>query len=262
MTPIPPCGSGYCTQLQGRIDVICHEMDRQPGSPILVEKDGKTCYCTCYAQGGGEYSPLAAVAIPEWNTVPMGEIVQGTTKVLAADTSLVFMSYVAQYASTAALRQMENSVRVGYYANGQVRSAFVLASAPFLLHGTKTLCRADRLKMTDKLIDADGLPVTITSIQTGTFNGTVAGVATKLEVPGPSYRGHLIVVDYVVVGDDAVEVSAATEHDDRPVVGSAEWKRENDVPAAELVRAPVTLPNGAFHPAEYYHVNVPEHASD
>jgi len=191
---------------------------------------------------------------------PIGMVQQGVTKVLAADTSLHFMEYVAQYAEVYKPPTTSNTVQLIYVAGGAPRAVVALGSAPYLLHGSRSLCRADRLKTSDKLIDVNGLPVALLSLQSGTCTGPTAGIATKLELPGPTFKGHLLLMDYVIAGDGAVEMSNMTVHDDRPVVGSRQWLEDN--PPAAVANQPVRLSNGFFYPAGFFKVDVPEGASD
>ena len=262
---VPYCGDPFCKGEKPYVDARCHDLEKEAGKKILWQRSGGTCYCICSCLGTG-----TKVTLENGSTMPVQELVQGQTKVIAAGLNLHFTGHVVGQTSFAPPAQTENTIYLQYTIDGQRVSLVVTQSHPFLLHKDRRIVGAGRLAPDDRLVDRHGNPVQIEAIAWGRYTGSFWEFATNMNPPDPNLTGHLVVTGGVVTGDFAVETflnyptGEATPLGDLlrtsgPIVGSPEWVAAH---GEAKVHAAIDVNGFAFTPAAANRVAVPANASD
>lgn len=267
------CPNNYCGNNKNLIDGDCHDLDYQAGNKIVIQKDGMPrCYCVC--------SCLAVdtpIAIPG-GAIKVQDIVANQTKVLAAGRDMKFSEYLVTQASQSAPGVTEHTIYLHYKLADGSEQELVVSRDHVLLLSTGELVRADRLAISDQLVDQNANPVQLLEILWGSYDGIFYEFATKMEPPDENLTGHLVLTNGVVSGDFAVQafvnLSSSTHvatpprsaalrvaPETRAIVGSPEWREANTSANARTEAAPKTVKSGQFVQAHLKKVTVPANAS-
>ena len=269
------CGDDFCLPQKNSIDAACHDLGRAAGKQIMYQKP-PTCWCICSCVG--DKTPIT---LDTGSEIPIEGVVVGQTRILAAGKDLKFTSTVVGQKSSAPPAKTTQTIFVRYVLDGTNRAIVVTQSHPFFLHNTRDVCAASMLRTSDKLIDRNGNPVTITAIDVGDYMGAFWEIATSLTPPDANYTAHLVLTGGVVSGDFSIETYinyplgddevalAAAAREARPVVGSRAWHAAEAAGrgAAGHLGAPrleeeIEVFGATFVPAARRRVEIPEHASD
>lgn len=265
------CPNNYCGLNKNLIDGDCHDLDYQAGNKIVIQKDGMPrCYCVCSCLAVD--TPIGTPG----GTIKVQDVVANKTEVLAAGRNMKFSPYLVTQASRSAPGITEHTIYLTYKLAGATHELVVSRDHVFILDNGE-LIRADRLAISDQLVDRDGKPVQIMEILWGSYDGIFYEFATKMEPPDPELTGHLVLTNGVVSGDFAVQAfvnlsspahvssPAATSSlrladiSARPVVGSPQWRTANLKSSAPTAAKQVNT--GKFVHASLKKIVVPAHAS-
>jgi hypothetical protein len=264
----PECGTvihGYCQEKKPKIDVKCHNVKKQAGDMILFEINDQTCYCICSCLGKG-----ALVTVDDaGRTVKVEDMVEKTTKVLAAGRGLQFKQQTVQVVSHSAIGRIDHAIYLKYRAGGKDYESCVTMSHPYMLKDG-TLVGAEALSLNSELIDRNGDVVEIQQLSWGVYEGQFWEFSVTDEIPDNNLTNHLVLTNGVVTGDFAVEqwvhyrrkepgVAAAVMP---AIVGSKAWIAATGHRMLSKEDEPVRrVGNGYFIPAAHTRVVIPPHAS-
>ncbi|WP_326686526.1 MULTISPECIES: Hint domain-containing protein [unclassified Streptomyces] len=262
------------------INEICKLEGWPINHPVLTRDNIGPCYCSCSCLAFGTMVEDGTGGFKAIENYAVGD------EIMASGTGLSWTSKPVVFSggTTGASRQ-KFTVLVLY---GETALA-VTSDHLFLLAGDEhTLKRADRLSPDDVLISPSGEPVSVTAVHIGDYLAGFHHVAASdKEAPPEDLEGHLLNTNGVVSADYVVQITArrtdvagfkVKQHDDMPVVGSAEYVERYgrgcleapELPDAVTSRTPLRasgfnapdldLAQYTFVPADATRVIVPDHA--
>lgn len=263
---VPYCGSGFCYGNAQKIERYCRELGKDPNTWILFEVSDRTCYCLCGVWIGGVVN--TPVMVPGWTQIPISDVVQNQTKVLASGRNLVFLEHVVAMKAVSTAQNAKNFVYLTYTLGGGARQ-LVLPATRMVLLDDRRLVPAGKLQLGDRLTDHTRATIPIQSLVMGTYAGPLVDIATNTSPPDPNLNGHLLLLNGVVAGDqmtDQVSGSPASSladkaFDARPWLGSFAWRQLHPGAKHDL-RGPIEIDGGVFTPADCQAVVLPENRSD
>lgn len=274
------CESAHCSGADMEINEICKLEGWPINHPVLTRDNIGPCYCSCSCLAFGTMVEDGTGGFKAIENYAVGD------EIMASGTGLSWTSKPVVFSggTTGASRQ-KFTVLVLY---GETALA-VTSDHLFLLAGDEhTLKRADRLSPDDVLISPSGEPVSVTAVHIGDYLAGFHHVAASdKEAPPEDLEGHLLNTNGVVSADYVVQITArrtdvagfkVKQHDDMPVVGSAEYVERYgrgcleapELPDAVTSRTPLRasgfnapdldLAQYTFVPADATRVIVPDHA--
>jgi len=261
---IPSCDSiesNYCQRDSASVRQGCSNADLPVGAKLQLAIDGQDCYCLC---PGTIATNAMTITLADGALLPISELSTSRHRILAAGLDLDFTSHDVALVSEAEHGRLHNAVYIRY-GNGEALAELVLSGdCSVLVHrdGGREMIAARRLQLVDSLVDRDGAEVMIATLDSGTFDGPLWDVATRMDPPDENLSGHLILTGGIVTGDLATSIfsTAARSRNSSadPAVGSKHWLEVNG-PAR--VTHPIEVQSGQFKSGALYEIRIPDNAS-
>ena len=261
---IPSCDDvqrNYCQDNASAVKQGCSNAELPIGQKLLITVDGKDCYCRCPGATG---TRAMTITLADGALLPINELSTTGHQVLAAGLDLNFTPHAVALVSEAEHGRVHNAVYIRY-PSGEAQAELVLAGdCQVLVHrdGRREMIAARLLKLADRLVDRHGAEVTVAALDSGTFDGALWEVATRMDPPGENYAGHLILTGGIVTGDLATSTFSTADRSrgslTAPLVGSRRWVEIN---GPNRLTQPVEVQGGQFTSGALYEIAIPDNAS-
>jgi len=210
------CNEATCTQKSEYVGRICHS-DGFSGTVVyLTFPDGTGCYCKCSCVAA---STLVMTADAHWK--PIQDIVVGDS-VLTLNADKHWCPAEVKFSD--GTRPAGSKIPYVIYLKLNTGAELVVTpDHPFLLMNG-SLQPANRLSLTDRLVNENMAPVKIESLAYGYFNGVIRNISTSAAGEGEGLDGHLINTAGVISGDFYAQMYLVDKSKQRmPVIGSNEY---------------------------------------
>lgn len=211
----PPPKCGHCGEIANDVNEACKALGQAGGVIIVRQPDGKLCYCNCSCLAFFTPVQVDKELYKKIGDVKIGDMIMTLNKDKTWTKSKVNFSGGTE----------DSTYTNPYMIYVKTEDNSVLISTPDHLYllPNGSLKRADRLNISDKLVNNELKPVKIVELTSGTYVGKIHHIATgQWDSTNVTTDNHLINTFGIISGDYFLQLFYKNEENEMlPQLGTA-----------------------------------------